>query len=106
MSDVLVQLHEEAQEELELAAEWYEHRRALLGDEFVEVIESSLRALRREYATLSAARQVPISLQVQRMHVARFPYQLFVVRRQTGFLVLAVAHHRRRPGYWLPRLVK
>ena len=106
MSEIQVQLHDEAREELELAAEWYEQRRPFLGDDFVDAVESGVRSLRAGQATLLPTRHVPSVRQIRRMHIARFPYQLFVVGRGTGYLVLAVAHHRRRPGYWLPRLVK
>ncbi len=34
----------------------------------------------------------------------RFPFQLVYVIESTGVLVLAVAHGRRRPGYWRRRL--
>ena len=34
----------------------------------------------------------------------RFPFQLVYVTEPTGVLVIAVAHGRRRPGYWRRRL--
>lgn len=101
-----VRLHEEAQEEFENAAEWYEQQREGLGESFVDAIQSTLAALGRGDVTLLLSRTIPAVLMVRRVPVARFPYQLFVAERPFGFWVLAVAHHRRRPGYWLPRVVK
>jgi hypothetical protein len=33
-----------------------------------------------------------------------FPFSLVYVEEPAGVLVVAVAHHRRRPGYWRRRL--
>jgi len=41
------------------------------------------------------------------VRLARFPYRLIVaVLDDERLLLLALAHDHRRPGYWLPRLVK
>lgn len=34
----------------------------------------------------------------------KFPYRLIYVEEPTRVLVLALAHDRRRPGYWVRRL--
>lgn len=34
----------------------------------------------------------------------RFPFSLVYVEQPTRSLVVAVAHHKRRPGYWRRRL--
>jgi plasmid stabilization system protein ParE len=34
----------------------------------------------------------------------RFPYHVVYVEEATAVLVVAVAHNRRRPGYWRRRL--
>ncbi len=40
-----------------------------------------------------------------RRHFGRpFPYALIYVDEPQGVLVLAIAHFKRRPGYWLHRL--
>jgi plasmid stabilization system protein ParE len=36
--------------------------------------------------------------------LSRFPFHLVYVEDPAGVLVVAVAHHRRRPGYWRRRL--
>lgn len=33
-----------------------------------------------------------------------FPFSLIYSIEPTGLVIVAVAHHRRRPGYWLDRL--
>jgi len=34
----------------------------------------------------------------------QFPYSLFFIIENDTVVIVAVAHHKRRPGYWLPRL--
>ena len=107
MKSIRIEAHPEAEEELKQAADWYGQQRPRLDQEFVEAIDRAWVALREGYAALSPVLYVPAELGVQRVLVARFPYQVFVRRRpDESVQVLAVAHHRRRPGYWLPRLVK
>jgi toxin ParE1/3/4 len=39
----------------------------------------------------------------RRFIVLRFPYSTVYLTREVGYIV-AVAHHKRRPGYWRKRL--
>ena len=39
----------------------------------------------------------------RRCVVERFPFVVFFTASPTAILVLAVAHVKRRPGYWLDR---
>jgi plasmid stabilization system protein ParE len=41
---------------------------------------------------------------VRKRLVRKFPYAIPYLPDEDVAFVLAVAHHRRRPGYWLPRL--
>ena len=38
------------------------------------------------------------------LRVARFPYSLVYLPVEDEILIIAVAHHRRRPAYWKSRL--
>jgi plasmid stabilization system protein ParE len=40
----------------------------------------------------------------RRILLARFPYSLIYSIESERIWVLAVAHHRRRPGYWQERI--
>jgi plasmid stabilization system protein ParE len=35
--------------------------------------------------------------------VRRYPYSIVYVVRGPNVVIIAVAHHRRRPGYWMDR---
>jgi plasmid stabilization system protein ParE len=68
------------------------------GEAFVEEVERVAQAIaeapKRWPIYMGGARRIPLH---------RFPY--FIVYREDAevILVLAVAHGRRRPGYWRPR---
>lgn len=40
----------------------------------------------------------------RRVIVKGFPFSVFYIQENGGMLVVAVAHHARRPGYWTDRL--
>ncbi len=41
---------------------------------------------------------------VRRKVLARFPYSLLYLEGPDYIRIVAVMHHRRRPGYWVERL--
>lgn len=43
---------------------------------------------------------VGADLDIRRVRVGRFPYQLAYMTEDDRIHILAVAHDRRRPGYW------
>lgn len=93
----------EAEEELAAAAEWYEARRAGLGVELVAVVD---RALEEVLA-------VPLSCPLwwpertyRRKVVTRFPYVIVFTFEDEVVTVVAVAHAKRRPGYWVGRAIQ
>ncbi|MCP4594404.1 MAG: hypothetical protein GY842_27045 [bacterium] len=44
-------------------------------------------------------------MKVRRASLSRFPYALVFIELDEEIRVLAVAHDKRRPGYWLDRLL-
>ena len=48
--------------------------------------------------------QVELEPDIRRVPLQRFPLSIVYRENQGGFQVLAVAHNRRRPQYWLGRL--
>ncbi len=43
---------------------------------------------------------LPADLTVRRRAVKRFPYYLVYLEMATHIRILAIAHDRRKPGYW------
>jgi plasmid stabilization system protein ParE len=90
----------EAEEELAAAAEWYEARRAGLGVELVASIDGALEEILA--APLSCAAWRP-DRPYRKKVVRRFPYVIFFTLEDETVVVVAIAHTRRRPGYWARR---
>jgi hypothetical protein len=49
-------------------------------------------------------RRLPVDLTVRRRAVQRFPYHVVYLELPTHIRILAIAHDRRKPGYWNDRL--
>ena len=85
------------------SAAWYEERRAELGRRFLAAVRATVRrvdASPRAGAPWSSPRS-PIP--VRRWRVAGFPFFVVYVA-DPEVVVVAVAHARRRPGFWRTRL--
>jgi toxin ParE1/3/4 len=41
---------------------------------------------------------------VRSMSILDFPYKIIYAQSDDVLLIIAVAHHRRQPGYWRDRL--
>lgn len=86
--------------EIEAAAGWYERRQPDLGGDFVVEVEATFaRVLNApfQFAVLKAGDPF------RRALVERFPYHVFFEVLEDLVVVVAVAHERRRPGYWRRR---
>ena len=95
-----IRISEPAAEELSEAVRWYEARRGGLGGEFFDAVVTTLGLIASHpeigARELSAAR-------TRRVLVSRFPYQVVYRLSESELVVVAVAHSKRRPGYWKHR---
>ena len=98
-----IRISEEADAEMAEAARWYETHRAGLGTDFLDAVEA---AVARISETPQMGSPVPgVSDEaIRRRPVRRFPYHVVYVELPDRLQVLAIAHDRRRPGYWVGRL--
>jgi len=85
------------------AARWYESHREGLGIEFLDAVDV---AVARIAETPSVGSMVPgvVDSDIRRGPVRRFPYHIVYLELADRLQILAVAHDRRRPGYWVGRL--
>lgn len=93
----------EARQELEDAVWWYEQQRSSLGRRFLAAVELALEQVAGFPGTGARVPHVSPDLPVRRMAVAGFPYHVVYLETSAELRVLAVAHDRREPGYWLER---
>lgn len=88
-----------AEQELVDAAAYYEQQKPGLGLEYLEEVERSVNFLIRYPEAGSNIRG-----SVRRLILPKFPYSLLYRVLETGQIrILAVAHHKRRPQYWVDR---
>lgn len=93
----------EASAEFQDAALWYEAQGSGLGLAFLAAVDRTVEHLSAWPETGTAVPGVSADLSVRKRSVFRFPYYLAYVVAADAIRVLAVAHDRRRPGYWKPR---
>ena len=99
-----VRFEDEADAEYRDAGRWYEGRRTGLGIEFFDAVDATVRQIVDLPGAGARIPQVPASLPVRRLPVKRFPYHVVYLETPAAIRILAVAHDRRKPGYWKSRL--
>lgn len=93
-----IRLLEPAQEELDEAIGWYTEQAPGLGDAF---LLETLKALKLIEQFPQAWH--PLTADIRRCRLKRFPYSVVYTLEAADVLVLAVAHQHRKPGYWRNR---
>ena len=94
------QFHPAAEaEHLETVA-YYETQQSGLGESYLSEFESVLERV------CEAPNNYPIEREpdIRRVRFGRFPFTVLYRESEGTVQVLAVAHHHRRPSYWLSRL--
>ena len=90
-----IEFHEEARSETLAAHAWYSERSEVVASRFVSELEQSLG-----FIQAGPKRWPGYVSDTRRFFLRHFPF--VVVYRETAdtIQVLALAHMRRRPGYW------
>ena len=90
----------EAEAEIDSAVQWYESKRPALGAEFMAALDNALDD------ALAAPEASPVwraGYPFRKYVVRRFPYVVLFTVTHEDVEVVAVAHAKRRAGYWLRR---
>lgn len=95
-----IQFHRAASEELAGAASWYEAQQPGLGDDLLHEID---RALLTIDESPQAWPMLRAEAGLRRFLLSRFPHAIIYDCVKNAVRVFAVAHNRRRPGYWRAR---
>ena len=98
-----VRILEDASDEAIAAAAWYEQEKLGLGIEFEQALDMALDLLEEDLAPLVSVPGVSGAQGAKRLLLRRFPYSIVVRESGDEYLVVAVAHQHRRPGYWKGR---
>jgi plasmid stabilization system protein ParE len=90
---------EEALQEAEAAARWYAERSGSAAVGFADEIDPAIAAIEPNpdaWPTYDHG--------IRRYLLHRYPYSVVYRIEPARILIVAVAHARRRPGYWTSRL--
>jgi plasmid stabilization system protein ParE len=93
-----VEFHPSAVREVEEAQAWYEERSLFAASAFLREMSIAVRRLRETPALYPLA-----EAGTRRMLLDRFPYTIYYRIESQTLTIVAVAHQKRRPGYWSSR---
>lgn len=99
-----VGLSPEAVVELAEAASWYETCQPGLAIRFIQEIGQAQHAIQSRPLSFPRLADTASDLEIRRALLPRFPYALVFLELPTEIRILAVAHAKRHPDYWLNRL--
>lgn len=94
----------ESVEELAEAAAWYAAQRPELAELFLEEAARALRSVQTRPSSFPRLRDLSPDLAVRRALLAKFPYAVLFLELDSDIRIIAVAHLKRDPEYWLNRL--
>ncbi len=89
--------HPLAEAEFREAIAHYEGRREGLGDEFREAVEKAVQRIEKMPKAFGISNEMEGT---RKCVLQRFPYTLFFLELEEQIWIAAVAHQRRKPGYW------
>jgi plasmid stabilization system protein ParE len=94
-----VELHPQAIAEAHAAAKWYRERSTSAADAFVSELDRAMEKI-------AEAPEMPQRYAggTRRFLLRHFPYSVIYREKSGRIEIVAVAHGRRKPGYWKSRL--
>lgn len=94
----------EASAEVGEADDFLEERRSGLGLDFIVAVHETIASTADWPNAGQPVATTPAGTVVRRVRVGRFPFYLGYMTVGDTLVVLAVAHERRRPNYWINRI--
>jgi len=99
MTSKLFRFHPEARQDFRESIVWYRSQSARVAVEFRVTVSDSIRQI------LQAPQQYPKYLfGTRRLVLRRFPFSIIYLDDLGGISIVAVAHGKRKPGYWKQRI--
>lgn len=94
-----IRLRLEAEIEVEEAFEYYLGESARLADRFLNEISASLTKIQ-----YGPQLYPPYTRNTRRRVLGSFPFSVIYQEKEEVILIIAIAHAKRREGYWTKRL--
>ena len=99
MASKEVGLHEEALAEAQAAYDWYATRNLAAAEGFIDELDHAI-----EQIGMFPEAGITYLSGTRRFVMRRFPFTVIYRDREKTIEVVAVAHGRRKPGYWKKRI--
>ena len=93
-----IEFHPDATAELEASADWYSERSPGASRNFLVAIDVALASIVQD-----PRRLFRVDERHQACSVVKFPFQIVYRHDPNRILIVAIAHAKRRPGYWRDR---
>jgi plasmid stabilization system protein ParE len=91
--------HPEAREEIRGAIRWYRPQSLLASSEFRAAVSDAIRLI------VGAPQRWPKYVYgTRRIVLQRFPFSVVYLDDPDLIIIVAIAHSKRRPGYWKGRV--
>ena len=87
-----------ARQDLHEASGWYHQINPDLSDEFIEAVNAAFIVIEKH-----AQLQQKIYNNFRKVNLKKFPYKIIYQVGKEEITIIAVAHHKRHPGYWKRR---
>lgn len=88
-----------AEQEYRDAFEFYKNKNAGLGERFKKAVRASLQIIE-----LYPEAGPEVRPNIRKILLNRFPYKLIYSHTGQGLYIIALAHNRRAPTYWVNRM--
>jgi plasmid stabilization system protein ParE len=82
------------------AIAYYEAKRNGLGREYLAEFKHTME----QVCTLPTIYALEVKPDIRRVRLKKFPYTVLFRQTNNQIQILAIAHHRRQPNYWVERL--
>jgi toxin ParE1/3/4 len=99
MTGLPVRFHPEAANEVEAALAWYAERSVRAAERFIEELSSAVLMIAE-----SPHQWARFEENTRQVTLRHYPYIVIYRAHPDRIEILAVAHGRRRPGYWRDRI--
>lgn len=99
MARTRIEFHPAAVDEARAACEWYAERNPRIADTFLVELDAAMDAIAAD-----PERFPEYAVGTRRYLLRRFPYLVVYRTFEATIQIVAVAHGRRRPGYWQGRV--
>ncbi|MFT5417079.1 MAG: plasmid stabilization system protein ParE [Gammaproteobacteria bacterium] len=94
-----VQLHPDARAELNAAFDWYLERSPSAARAFLVQIDEAIARIEE-----SPHSWPPYEYGTRRFLVRVYPFHVVYLEEKGNIEIIAVAHDKRKPGYWVDRV--